>query len=462
MKNQLKKKQKQKQKQKQNQNQSQHRSILNLFGRNGFICIYLFMFLSLPYAAAQNSTQSPPMDPYGFSNSFSPSTAILIVIIMTAFFILAFFSIYVGQCCGPQTVGSIHLNRVGGGISRRRNQGLDLAVIDTFPTFAYSYVKDHKLGKGALECAVCLSEFEDEDTLRLLPSCDHVFHPDCIDAWLSKHTTCPVCRANLGPVFGEIPGTAVPVQDIGGDSNGEIPASETGDAENQQVSSNMVSEEPQVVAVAVAVAPEVINQAPMQNRPARSMKPRNMGRFPRSHSTGHSLVQPGEDVERFTLRLPEGVRKQIMNMRQLSRTRSMVAFPRVGSSRMGYRTTGEGSSRGWKSFWGKGYRTNGEGSSRGGSSRGRKSMWGMSYRTTGEGSSREGNSVRGAMGEKPEGWVFSMTRPFLMRGSSPPPPQMTAEGDSPASPPPPKPLRSPSRVCTKADGTVPSLTRPPV
>ncbi|KAL2924561.1 E3 ubiquitin-protein ligase ATL31 [Bienertia sinuspersici] len=28
----------------------------------------------------------------------------------------------------------------------------------------------------------CLNEFEDKETLRLLPVCDHVFHPECIDA----------------------------------------------------------------------------------------------------------------------------------------------------------------------------------------------------------------------------------------------------------------------------------------
>jgi E3 ubiquitin-protein ligase ATL6/9/15/31/42/55 len=38
------------------------------------------------------------------------------------------------------------------------------------------------------------------------------------------------------------------------------------------------------------------------------------GKFPRSHSTGHSLVQPGEKTERYTLRLPEEVRKQIIVM----------------------------------------------------------------------------------------------------------------------------------------------------
>ncbi|XP_043714829.1 E3 ubiquitin-protein ligase ATL6-like [Telopea speciosissima] len=392
------------------QKQTHHPSFLACQnGLNYYIYFFfIFMLRSLPYAAAQSSnssSQSPTVDdPYDYSGDFfSPSMGIALVVIIGVFFMFGFVSIFIRRCRGE----SITLHDGEGGMSRRGNRGLDPAVIDTFPTFAYSYVKGHKLGKGALECAVCLNEFEDEDTIRLLPKCDHVFHPQCIDAWLSKRTTCPVCRANLVPSIRE------PVQDIEADSDGEI--LEPGEAGSQQVSINLTSEEPQVVPV--TVAPEVINRSPIQNRPARTKppRPRYVGRFPRSNSTGHSLVQPGEDVERFTLRLPDEVRKQIMGMRQLNRTRSMVSLRRVGSSRKGYRATGEGSSRGGKS-----------------------------------------------MGEKPEGWVFSMTPPFFMRAPSPKSSKMTVEGDAPVTPPRPKPFRSPLRVFTKINGTGSSSTRPPV
>uniref|UniRef100_A0A804K4I6 RING-type E3 ubiquitin transferase n=1 Tax=Musa acuminata subsp. malaccensis TaxID=214687 RepID=A0A804K4I6_MUSAM len=45
----------------------------------------------------------------------------------------------------------------------------------------YYEVKDLKVRKGALECMVCLSEFEDNEELCLLPRYNHVFHLDCID-----------------------------------------------------------------------------------------------------------------------------------------------------------------------------------------------------------------------------------------------------------------------------------------
>ncbi|KAL5197870.1 hypothetical protein ABZP36_001382 [Zizania latifolia] len=45
------------------------------------------------------------------------------------------------------------------------------------------------------ECAVCLTEFTERETGRLLPSCGHGFHDECIVTWLRVNTTCPLCRA---------------------------------------------------------------------------------------------------------------------------------------------------------------------------------------------------------------------------------------------------------------------------
>ncbi|KAK9935534.1 hypothetical protein M0R45_022634 [Rubus argutus] len=55
-----------------------------------------------------------------------------------------------------------------------------------------------------------------------------------------------------------------------------------------------------------------------------------------SHSTGHSFVQPGKDTERFTLRPPVEVRKQIVN-RELHQSTSVLVLPKEGSSRRGLR-----------------------------------------------------------------------------------------------------------------------------
>lgn len=76
------------------------------------------------------------------------------------------------------------------------NQGLEPAVLNSLPVFVYS----SKTHPEMLECAVCLSEFEETETARLLPKCNHSFHIECIDMWFHSHSTCPLCRSTVEPV----------------------------------------------------------------------------------------------------------------------------------------------------------------------------------------------------------------------------------------------------------------------
>ncbi|KAL1215850.1 RING-H2 finger protein ATL54 [Cardamine amara subsp. amara] len=73
-----------------------------------------------------------------------------------------------------------------------RTIGLNPSVISSIKVCKYS--KQDGVVEGS-DCSVCLSEFEEEETLRLLPKCKHAFHLSCIDTWLRSHTNCPLCRA---------------------------------------------------------------------------------------------------------------------------------------------------------------------------------------------------------------------------------------------------------------------------
>lgn len=85
-----------------------------------------------------------------------------------------------------------------------------------------------------------------------------------------------------------------------------------------------------------------------QSRPWRSRSTGFLSSilFPRSNSMGQ-LAQPGENYERFTLRLPEEVRSQMVNSTTtLKRANSCVCFTRMTSGKWGYRTRSVGSGRG--------------------------------------------------------------------------------------------------------------------
>ncbi|KAJ7562061.1 hypothetical protein O6H91_03G053600 [Diphasiastrum complanatum] len=74
--------------------------------------------------------------------------------------------------------------------------GLDKSILDSLPIFVYS--KENENGKAAMECSVCLSEFQENETGRLLPKCGHSFHTACIDMWFGSHSSCPLCRTSVG------------------------------------------------------------------------------------------------------------------------------------------------------------------------------------------------------------------------------------------------------------------------
>ncbi|MCL7028634.1 hypothetical protein MKW94_030055 [Papaver nudicaule] len=124
-----------------------------------------------------------------------------VVIILTAITIVSYFC----------NIGRVPFNSQG--LSQHtssstsqlpRAVGLDASTIKSYPKLLYSEVNLCGIGTSTNPitftstscCPVCLADYNNDDTLRLLPYCGHFFHPQCVDPWLLQHPTCPVCRSS--------------------------------------------------------------------------------------------------------------------------------------------------------------------------------------------------------------------------------------------------------------------------
>lgn len=73
------------------------------------------------------------------------------------------------------------------------NKGLKKKAIRALPRVSF-YPGEAAAAGGLAECPICLAEFVEGDEIRVLPTCGHGFHVDCVDMWLGSHSSCPSCR----------------------------------------------------------------------------------------------------------------------------------------------------------------------------------------------------------------------------------------------------------------------------
>jgi len=56
-------------------------------------------------------------------------------------------------------------------------------------------IKYHKPSmKETIMCSICQSDFENNDKIKKLNPCHHMYHSDCINHWLKNEKTCPICK----------------------------------------------------------------------------------------------------------------------------------------------------------------------------------------------------------------------------------------------------------------------------
>ncbi|KAF9623624.1 hypothetical protein IFM89_003551 [Coptis chinensis] len=152
----------------------------------------------------------PPPPPFAFSEddtktNFSPLVIAIIGILASAFLLVSYYTV-ISKYCGntdssrrnANNDSSIEINdsqnESNNDLWQVATAGLDESLIKSIT--ACKYKKGDGLVEGT-DCSVCLSEFQENESLRLLPKCSHAFHLTCIDTWLKSHSNCPLCRANV-------------------------------------------------------------------------------------------------------------------------------------------------------------------------------------------------------------------------------------------------------------------------
>ncbi|KAF3445951.1 hypothetical protein FNV43_RR11128 [Rhamnella rubrinervis] len=156
----------------------------------------------------------PPLTPLSAidhkdqTHTLSPYVIILLSLVASFLLLISYYVVVVKSCGGfrggrnnepapsqSDTVDEesfLDENRVDHPIWFITTVGLRQSIINSITVCKY------KKGEGLIEgteCSVCLNEFQEDETLRLLPKCNHAFHIPCIDTWLRSHTNCPLCRA---------------------------------------------------------------------------------------------------------------------------------------------------------------------------------------------------------------------------------------------------------------------------
>ncbi|THG22370.1 RING-H2 finger protein ATL54-like [Camellia sinensis] len=162
-----------------------------------------------PYADFYFMPPPPPPPPppslsTGQSQQVSADVIITVSILSCFFLLISYYMLILKYCSGrthfrppprDQSDGrDEEFRQIDHPIWFINTVGLQPSVINSITVFKFK--KGDPLIEGR-ECLVCLSEFQEDETLRLLPKCNHAFHIPCIDTWLRSHTNCPLCRAGI-------------------------------------------------------------------------------------------------------------------------------------------------------------------------------------------------------------------------------------------------------------------------
>jgi len=81
-------------------------------------------------------------------------------------------------------------------------QGVDISTFRNCPLNVeyLNRLTKMKVGGTKRQCPICISNFSKGQIIYKLP-CNHIMHKDCLQPWLQKVSSCPLCRKDLNDHF---------------------------------------------------------------------------------------------------------------------------------------------------------------------------------------------------------------------------------------------------------------------
>ncbi|KAF5815824.1 putative transcription factor C2H2 family [Helianthus annuus] len=162
----------------------------------------------------------PPLSSHDSGSTTLSPVAIVIITLIGTFFLLMGYYFMISRYCTRSSQSSMLETRevVNYNLDQTRDPELGVDGRDEAEDHS-SYVPWVVIGKGldegfiksisvfkykkedglftCTDCSVCLGEFQEDESIKVLPKCSHAFHVYCIDTWLKTHLNCPLCRANV-------------------------------------------------------------------------------------------------------------------------------------------------------------------------------------------------------------------------------------------------------------------------